>query len=232
MSAQTALPRLHALLASAALAVSLAATAPASAHELAMTTARVSLRDNQLEVHVELDALAFVANIAAVKSSALEGLDDAALAALVARAEAALEAGAHLDADGAPIGLQIREFPSPADLRALAAKHAAAPEEHGALSRVELEGARPAAGAHRITLSLPPALGEALISFVQPTTRWTQPGVAAGFSVLEARMEPDSGSTKIASPAPSPRPWLATAAVVLAFAAMLSNLAFRQKTAR
>jgi len=236
MSARTGLPRARArartrlaaaaAAAAMALAVSLAAPTPVVAHELAVTTARVTLRDDHIDVHIELDALALVARVAAVDPPALMAIDEAELAAFVARAKVELETGAHLDADGARIGLEVRAFPASTVLRALAANQAASPHDHGQLSPVELEATRPAAGARRITLSLPPALGEALISFVQPAARWTQPGAAAGFSVLEAHAEPVSA--KASEPGLTPRPWLAAAAVALGVAAVLSNLLIRR----
>ena len=230
MSAKASLPCGRALIALVALAVSLLRATPAVAHELMMTTARVSLRDAQIDVRVEVDILGLVARLAAINPPELGAADDAELSALLGRAKNEMETGTLLEADGVRVGLEARAFPSPTDLRALVARHAAAPLEHGELVRVELEGSRAVAGAHRITLSLPPTLGEALTTFVQPTTRWTQPGAVAGFSILEARVEMVPGATRL--PVPTPKPWLATAAVGLALAAMFSNLVLHRRKPR
>jgi hypothetical protein len=225
MSARPLLSAARTWLAAGVLALGLALPAAAEAHTLTMTTARVSLRDDHLDLHLEIDAAALLGQVSGLDPRALGALGEAELAALSARAQAELLTGAALDADGARVPLSLRAFPPVAALRALIARRAASAEGHGELVSVELEGAGSIVGAQQVALRLPPALGEALVTFVQPTTRWIQPGNGASFAVLA----PPAAPPPAAAPGSARQPWIAGAAVLLALAAAFSNLSLRRR---
>lgn len=171
----------------------------AAAHPLDVGTARVSLRDQHLEVLAEVDLLA----LSAVDPTALATSDDATLQAAWDGLRHALEAGAHLGVDGLERPLTVTAFPSVAELRALAATLSAAGRAHGELARVRLECERPVVEARALSLVLPEALGPVLVTFVQPATRYTAAGRSASFEVLRRHVAetPRTGASLLAATA-------------------------------
>lgn len=245
-----------ALFLAAALAVLVSSTR-AEAHELPTATARVTLRDDHVSVTADMDVLAYVVQTSGAGTAAsLAGTDEAELAELVRRARSSLETEARLEADGERVDLEIRAFPSVVEIRAVAEWFVAAPHAHGELRPVQLEGKRSVPGARRIALSLPPAVGPVLVTFVQPRARWTTPGGTAAFSVLglPAPGPPGQGTSPAGEPEqptsarlptsdsapPQPtsagqsgssdsRSKLAWAAVLLSLGSVLGNLALRRR---
>lgn len=173
--------------------------ASAAAHPLEEGTARVSLRDDHVEVLVDWDVFRLVdAAPTAVATS-----DDAALMETHARLRRRVESETTLHVDGAQVSLRATGFPTPEALRAMAATLSASGQDHGARARMRLEAQRAVPGARRVGLSAPRALGPVVISFVQPATWYAQPGERASFDVLGRAHTPP---TTIATVAPTPAP--------------------------
>ena len=148
--------------------------------------------------------------------TALATASDAELATAYARLESVIETGTQLRANGALVALTLTAWPSAAELRAIAATLSAAGRDHGERVRLRLEARRAVAGATQFSLAVPPMLGPVVVSFVQPTTRYTRPGETATYEVLAPRRAPERAT------APSPRPesprrvsWAAAACVAL-----------------
>jgi hypothetical protein len=196
----------------------------AAAHALDLTTARVSLRDGLVDVTCEVDVVAMVARAAGggADATALATAGDDELARLVATARGALEAGAGLEVDSTSVPLVLRAFPTPTEVRFLAAHASASPSAHPAASAVRLEAARAVAGARAVRVVLPASLGRVLYTFVQPETRLANAGAAASF-------EAGGPAPPVAAPEPS-RPWLGVAAFALAGLALVVQLAPRRRS--
>jgi len=156
--------------------------AVALAHTLDDATARVTLRDDHVDVTVELDLLL----LAQADATALATGPDDALSTELDHLRASLETGVQLTVDGAPRPLRVRALPTPPELRAMAATASAAGESHGARVRVALDASDAVPGASELRLTMPPVLGPVLISFVQPASAYTAPGGSASFRVLGA----------------------------------------------
>ena len=216
------------------LVAALGAPAPAHAHALDLTTAQVAVRDRHAEIVVEVDLVRLVATVdpAAGDATALAAADDARLARHLAAARGVLEAGAHLDADGAEIPLTLRRMPTTADLRR-AAHDATTPDGHPSAT-LRFEATRSLPEARQVTVALPPALGRVLYTYSQPTTRLGQAGAGASFAVLAPRAEvtPTTRVEPRAAPEPaSDRGWLAVVAGVLAVVALLTHVVPRARRA-
>jgi len=97
-------------------------------------------------------------------------------------------------------------MPTPPELRAMAATASAAGETHGARVRLALDAPDAVPGASELRLTLPPALGPVLVSFVQPASAYTAPGGSASFRVLDA-------------PSATPSAWPAVGALVFGLCA-------------
>ena len=154
----------------------------ARAHALDLSTARVTLRDEHVEVLLDLDP--FLLAGADPTDVAIASEDD--LTACLLHARHVLESQTILKADGAPLGLVLRGFPAPPEFRAMAAVRSAAQKEHGDPVRLRMEASQTVAGARSLSLLLPAVLGPSVVSFVQPTTRYAAPGLATSFTVLQA----------------------------------------------
>ena len=152
----------------------------ATAHDLEEGTARITLRDDHVDVVAEWDLFL----LADATPTALATASDEALVAARARLQRTIEDGTQLRVDGAPVALHLTGWPSAAELRGLAAALSAAGSSHGSRVRMRLEAAQAIPGAAHRTLAVPPLLGPVVVSFVQPATRYTRPGATADFSVL------------------------------------------------
>lgn len=168
-------------------ALLLLAAASAHAHALDTPTARVTLRDDHVEVLAEVDLL----QLLGVEATAIATADEAALVEHLARARRLLEAEAYLSLDGRRGDLVLRALPPPPELRALAATLSAAGREHGEPMRLRLEAPRRIEGVSRIGLALPAALGPVLVTFAQVATRHAAQGRPAEFPVLRPPGAPE-----------------------------------------
>ncbi|MFO0604643.1 MAG: hypothetical protein U0324_15780 [Polyangiales bacterium] len=199
-----------------AFALSLALARAAAAHDLAEGTARVTLRDDHLDVAAEWDLFP----LADADPTALATGPDATVAEARARLFARVERETRLRVDGAPVDLAVTAGPSSEELRALAATVSASGERHGGRARFRLEARRPVHGARRVTLSPPAALGPVLVSFVQPASRYTRPGDVASFDVLAPRAAPEADAAPPPATTRGSTPWRAAVITLTAFAAL------------
>lgn len=218
----------RALAAGACLAAA-AWAALAAAHELPLATARVSLRDAHFDVAVDVDVVAVVSSAAGVDATTLATAPDDVLRAHVEKGRALLAASSRLEVDGARLPLHARTFPAPLEVRALAARASAAADGHADLVPVALEAAGAFPAARAVGFALAPAAGPAVVSFVQPATRWVAPGRSAQFTVLApAASAPAANDGR----AELRRDAAAAAAVLLAAAALAVALRRRPCRAR
>ncbi|MFO0560383.1 MAG: hypothetical protein U0269_20370 [Polyangiales bacterium] len=191
------------------------ASASAAAHPSEEGTARITLRDEHIEVVVEWDLFLLVerspTDVATSSADALAREHQA----LVRR----IEAQTRLFVDETPVPLALRGAPGPDELRAIAAQLSADSLTHGARVRMRLEarGAHPSA--HRVSFVAPSALGPVIVSFVQPASRYALAGTRSTFDVLE-RPQPVARAA-LSSPPRDRTPWLVGAAVTLALATTL-----------
>ncbi len=148
----------------------------ASAHELPVSSATVSLRDGLVTVDATLDMRRWL-------SSAGGGELNRMLAAL--KKQAAREVVITLGDKRVP--LKVVGFPS-ADQVHAALQAASKPRKgkrhyHPALLPVRLEARKALRGGAALKVTFPKALGPVVVSFVQPRTRYLKPGQAASFKV-------------------------------------------------
>ena len=145
----------------------------AQAHELPANTATVQLRGQ----HVTVD-------LSVAVSPWLEALDAAGTAEeQLAQATAHLLAETRLDADGQPVRFTAIRLPPVAAVEADLGEHDA---PHRSVRLEAQLDAAPAA----LSLTLPASLGDAVITFTQPQTRWVPAGQPALF--LPASPQPRS----------------------------------------
>jgi hypothetical protein len=123
----------------------------------------------------------------------------------------------------------MHRFPAPSVLRELAGERSASHHDHGDLLAVELESARQVNQAKRVSFALPASVGQALVTFVQPATRFVQPGASASFAVLDAARPEPAPSSSPSFRLSALSPWLSAGAVVLALAALASSLWLRRR---
>lgn len=152
----------------------------AKAHTLDLTTAKLSLRDEHVEVIVELDLLQLFDKT----PTELAVLSDDALLSQLDHAKALLQKQTELRTRGARLPVAVTGFPSREDLRMMAATTAGNGSPHGPLVRIRLESAATLRDATELSIALPAALGPVVTTFVQPTTRFLSPGQTTSFAVL------------------------------------------------
>jgi hypothetical protein len=166
--------------------------AVSSAHTLDMNTARVTLRDDHIEVALEIDLLGLVSAISPKHPdpTALAISDEAVLTALVQRTKETLQAGSRLTVNGVVAPLLVTAFPSASEVRFLAAYASANQQAQHELVSLRLETPKPVSGAKNISVSLPKEAGQVLFTFIQPATRLAAAGERVGFSVLVPQSVP------------------------------------------
>lgn len=152
----------------------------ADAHAPNVNTSRVSLRDEHVEVVAEWDLFLLTQSSPTELATADEDTLTRNYRALVKF----IEAETTLTLDGARVPLEVRGFPSPPELRALAASLSAVHEEHGPLVRIRLEAPLKVTSGKVVTLASPAKLGPVNTSFVQPVNRYVEGGAPAAFDVL------------------------------------------------
>ena len=189
--------------AACALLLAMLAPAAATAHALDVGTARVTLRDEHVEVLAEWDLFLLVEATPTVVATQSE----ADLAETHRKLRRAVERETTLKVDGQPRALELRGFPAPPELRAMAATMSAGGQDHGALVRLRLEAPDTVRDARTLTLTTPKGLGAVAVSFVQPATRYVASGEAATFTVLAPPSAPTAPSVAAqgSSPAPAER---------------------------
>ena len=169
---------------------------PCAAHELSTATARITLRDGHVELLVDVDLLLLMAYQAEHVASAAEP----ELAAMIVAVHDIMTRQTKLTVDGANVELALRGLPSTTELRAIGATLSMTHRDHGELVRLRFEARGPTAAPQNLTLLLPPALGQVMISLVQPTTRYVAPGVPASFELRGPSRSPHAGVGRVASP--------------------------------
>lgn len=156
------------------------------AHALDVNTARVTLRDDHIEVIVEIDLLSLISavNPRFRDATALAVADEAAFNQAVQKTRELMQSGSHLTVNGTALPLVVTAFPAAGQVRFIAASASANPQAHPELVPLRLETLRPASGAKTITLTLPKEAGSVLFTFIQPATRLAGAGERVAFPVL------------------------------------------------
>lgn len=170
----------------AALLLAMQVGATSSAHTLDTNTARITLRDEHIEVILEADLLSLigVVNPKLPDATALAIADDFAFGLAVQKTKDLLQSGSHLIVDGVASPLTVTGFPSAGEVRYLAAYASANQQAHPELVALRLEATKPARGARTIALTLPKEAGAVLFTFIQPATRLAAAGERVAFPVL------------------------------------------------
>lgn len=189
-----------------AAALSIVAWASAAeAHAPDVSTARVTLRDEHVEVVAEWDLFPLVGR----SPTELATMSEDELVRVHRELVATIERDTALTIDGTRRPLEVRGFPTPPELRGLAATLSASSHDHGARARIRLESREPVREARTLTLAAPPKAGPVNVSFVQPSQRYVRDGEPASFAILSPAKSAspvapqDQGPTS--QPASSPR---------------------------
>jgi hypothetical protein len=190
---------------------------PVEAHDLDVSTARITLRDGHVEVLAELDMLSLLSNPGdqGATLTALAAAPEAALAGRLAEAREALERESSVESDAGAVPLVLRMFPTPAQVRATAAAASTESPRHRPTLKLRLEATRPVRAAPSVSVRLPASAGPVLYTFAQPAVSLASPGAAASFVVLT----PPGSPAPAAAPATVvslARPWFGHAAGLLA----------------
>ena len=156
-----------------------AGSQPSWAHALDLGTARLTLRDDHVEILAEVDLFL----LCDASPTAIAISTEPELGAQSARLVTAVETGTKLTIDGGPVSLRVRAMPPPAELRAMAATLSADGKEHGRLVPIRIEALGAFHEPKSMSLVLPSALGPVLVTLVQPVTRYAAPGAPASFVV-------------------------------------------------
>lgn len=191
----------------------------AGAHDLDMNTARVSVRDGNVEIHALLDLVAWFEALADQSTPlTLSTIQPDEFAELSAQARRQLVESLHLEIDGERVDLRLREFPSDDEVLEAAARNLVAHQlddhPHRTRSPVILEVAAPSQHPGEIRVRFPDPLGEVLVSFVQPRTQLAATGATSRYTVLYESHDPTVVPPTLgATPAPS-WPWLLLGAFI------------------
>lgn len=160
--------------------------AVAAGHTLNVNTARITLRDEHIEVALELDLLGLISAVSPKHPDPtdLAVSDEAALTVLVQRTKDALQSGSRLIVNGSSAALVVTAFPTASEVRFLAAYASANQQAQHELVALRLETPKPVSGAKNIGLTLPKEAGPVLFTFIQPATRMATAGERVAFPVL------------------------------------------------
>jgi hypothetical protein len=140
--------------------------APVLAHEVHQTSATVQLRDAHVEVRIQANVHDWLA-----QAAPSGGLDDR-----IRVASAGLVSDTVLRVDGERVPFVSLTLP-PTEVLLADARDPHAPHRE-----IRLE-ARLDGPAGRVSLTLPLPMGDAIVTFVHPTTRYTLAGKTAAFTV-------------------------------------------------
>lgn len=154
-------------------------------HALDVNTARITLRDDHIEVWLELDLLTLLSTVNPKypDPTALAVADEAGFEQAVKRTRDLMQTGSRLTVDGKAVQLLVTGFPVTGQIRFMSAAASANPQDHG-LVPVRLETLKPVTGARSIMLTLPKEAGSVLYTFIQPASRLATAGERVSFSVL------------------------------------------------
>jgi hypothetical protein len=157
-----------------------------SAQALESSAARVTLRDDHVEVLVELDLLGLMTQLNPKLGdvTALSRADESGLTQATQVTKDLLHKGSQLIVNGATSPLLVTGFPTPADIRNLSGYAAANPRTRREPLVIRLEALKPVTDAHELTVTLPKEAGAVRYTFVQPATRLATAGERVAFPVL------------------------------------------------
>jgi hypothetical protein len=188
------------------------------AHTLDLTTARVTLRDNHVDMTVEIDSvqmvLRYASTSAAKTPTTLATATEEELTDWVSAARKAASNDTRLQINGTAVELALLAFPTPSEVRFVAAQASASAHPHAEMSVLRFDTSQALANIQTVSVSFSSDFGRVLCTFVQPTTMLTEPGSKASFGVLE------TPRLAAAEPSKSANTWLAVLAVVLAAVAI------------
>ncbi len=201
------------------LALTLLQPSTVGAHDLDMNTARVSVRDGNVEIHALIDLVAWFEALADRPTSlTLSTLQPSEFAELSARARRQLVERLHLEVDGERVDLRLRQFPSDDEILQAAARNLVAHQlddhPHRTRSPIVLEIAAPSHEPGELQVRFPDLLGDVLVSFVQPRTQLAAAGATSRYTVLYESHDPETVTPSHgATPVPS-WPWLVLGAFI------------------
>lgn len=168
----------------------------ATAHPLEENTARITLRDGNLEVRLDVDLDGW---IRALRTAPESNASSQAPTEAQRRLEQHLIEQTHVLVDDAPV-LFTKLRVQPLDQTA----HPQASRHPGPTATFLLEAACPVARPATVQITLPATLGPTVVNFVQPTTRWTAPGATNTFAVLHpAGTAPSTSPLSTSTPSAS-----------------------------
>jgi hypothetical protein len=201
----------------------------AVAHTLDLTTARIALRDNHVDMTVEIDSVQMVRKVASVaafdSATTIAAASDEELTGWVLAARKAVSEDTHLYANGAAVALTLRAFPTPSEVRFVAAQASAAAHPHVEMSMLRFETTEALPHVRAISASFPSVFGRVLCTFMQPATVLADPGSKASFGVLEAPLVVDGKAPSMLQKLGSTG--LAIVAAVLAVVAIALQISMR-----
>lgn len=156
------------------------------AQALEASAARVTLRDDHVEVLVELDLLGLMTQLNPKLGdvTALSRADESSLTQATQVTKDLLQKGSQLIANGTASPLLVTGFPTPSDVRNLSAYATANPRTRREPVVIRLEALKPVTGAHELAVTLPKEAGTVRYTFVQPATRLATAGERVAFPVL------------------------------------------------
>ncbi len=180
------------------------------AHVLEESTARLTWRDGHLELGADVDLVL----AARADATALATMSEGDLEAEREHLRTVFQQQTVVTVDGEPAPLTLREFPSATELRIVAATLSASGHQHGGLVRLSFESTRVFPRARLVALTLPAVLGATVISFVEPTSRYTPAGASAAFEVHAVKAPPVERAAVLPS-------WVTVSACVLVMSVAL-----------
>lgn len=156
------------------------------AQALEASSARVTLRDDHVEVLVELDLLGLMTqlNPKLGEVTSLSRAEESSLTQATQVTKDLLQKGSQLIVNGSASSLLVTGFPTPADIRNLSAYAASNPRTRREPVVIRLEALKPVTGTHELTVTLPKEAGAVRYTFVQPATRLATAGERVAFPVL------------------------------------------------
>ena len=183
------------------LCASLVGTSIASAHELSVTTATVTLRQGHANLTLHVDLFAWLERIRGgeqeVEVEKLSLVDPGALEALVLEAKRRFVEETMLSVDERKVTLDAVQFPSMELIHSAAKKQvmARAVEPKGRSEHVAISADARLIGSPRaVSVSLPSSLGNWMVSFVEPTSAMLREGQAAGHTLRPVINASSSGT--------------------------------------
>lgn len=153
----------------------------ATAHEIHEASAVVTIRDQAVDVRINVDLLEWLQNITPRN---IKQQDPADLMARLVIAERNM-ADTALTVDGKRLPIKIKSFPTVSDVVA-----ALKAQEKGQHLRtvVALNAMLPRVGVNKLTLRLPEEVGSVVASLNRPISKFVQKGQSADFDISERKI--------------------------------------------